>query len=132
LIRRHPHVFGDLQVEGSADVLRNWEMLKKEERGDEGRLLDHVPKALPALAQAQSVQSRAAKAGLAPETMDTGAVLTAVRSLSDAGASPSAEQLGDALMSIVAVAAERGLDAEDALRLAIGRYRGAVGEREAR
>jgi tetrapyrrole methylase family protein/MazG family protein len=132
LIRRHPHVFGDLQVEGSADVLRNWEMLKKEERGDEGRLLDHVPKALPALAQAQSVQSRAAKAGLAPETMDTEAALAAVRSLSGSGASPSAEQLGEALMSIVAVAAERGLDAEDALRLAIQRYRADVAEREAR
>jgi tetrapyrrole methylase family protein/MazG family protein len=132
LIRRHPHVFGDLQVEGSADVLRNWETLKKDERGDEGRLLDHVPKALPALAQAQSVQSRAAKAGLAPETMDTEAALAAVRSLSGSGASPSAEQLGEALMSIVAVAAERGLDAEDALRLAIQRYRADVAEREAR
>src|SRR6185295_6138391 len=48
LIRRHPHVFGDVQVSGASDVLRNWEALKREERGD-APLLDAVPKAMPAL-----------------------------------------------------------------------------------
>ena len=63
LVRRHPHVFGDVQVDGAQEVLRNWETLKKAERDGES-LLDHVPQALPALAQAQSLQSRASKAGL--------------------------------------------------------------------
>ena len=52
-------------------MLRNWETLKKGERGDDP-LLDHVPKAMPALAQAQSVQSRAAKAGVGPAPVIAG------------------------------------------------------------
>jgi len=53
LVRRHPHVFGDVVVSGAGDVLRNWEEIKKEERGD-APVLDAVPKALPALAIARS------------------------------------------------------------------------------
>jgi tetrapyrrole methylase family protein/MazG family protein len=130
LIRRHPHVFGDLQVEGSAEVLRNWETVKKEERGEDGSLLDHVPKALPALAQAQSVQGRATKAGLAPLSMPVDATLTALRALADPSSPPSVDRLGDALMGVVAIAAARDIDAEDALRLAIGRYRDEVAGKE--
>ena len=65
LVRRHPHVFGRCRGDRRGDVVRNWETLKQEERGDSA-LLDAVPKAMPALAQAQAVQSRATKAGLAP------------------------------------------------------------------
>jgi tetrapyrrole methylase family protein/MazG family protein len=129
LIRRHPHVFGDMQVEGADEVLRNWETLKKQERGDEP-LLDHVPKAMPALMQAQSVQSRATKAGYAPEGITPDAAVAALRELVDGPATP--ESLGKLLMAIVAMARSRDIDAEDALRLAITRYRAHVADEEAK
>ncbi len=68
LVRRHPHVFGDVNVEDSAEVLRNWEVIKKDEKKhDEARrrdsVLDGVPKGLPALMQAMEVSKRAVKVG---------------------------------------------------------------------
>jgi tetrapyrrole methylase family protein/MazG family protein len=129
LIRRHPHVFGELQVEGAEDVLRNWETLKKEERGDEP-LLDHVPTSMPALMQAQSVQSRAEKAGLAPRRARDATMVESIRALSGSGADASPETLGELLMGIVQLARARGLDAEDALRSSIRRYRDEVARSE--
>lgn len=123
LVRRHPHVFGDTVVAGSSDVLRNWDELKKDERGD-APVLDAVPVAMPALAQAQSVQGRAERAGLVPQRA--------------AGSAPTIEldqldqrSLGALLFEIVAVARERGLDAEEALRLAIRDFRASVAAVEA-
>lgn len=129
LIRRHPHVFGDASVEDSAQVLRNWETLKKDERGDT-LLLDHVPKALPALAQAQSVQSRATKAGLGAPVPGEPSLVQEVNALADSSADVTTEQLGALLMGIVALASARELDAEEALRLAIRAYRAHVAEAE--
>ena len=68
LIRRHPHVFGDVDVEDSAEVLRNWELIKKDEKkNNEARrrdsVLDGVPKGLPALMQAMEVSKRVVKVG---------------------------------------------------------------------
>ncbi len=121
LVRRHPHVFGETEVQDADEVLRNWETLKKNERGD-APVLDAVPKAMPALAQAQSVQSRAAKAGFGaiPPTDGAGIGADAV----------DAESFGDLLFGIVAVARERGIDAEEALRLAVRRYRERVAVEE--
>lgn len=72
LIRRHPHVFGTVDAETADDVLRNWEQIKRGEKarkaeangeaGDES-MLDSLPRALPALAEAQRITSRAAKVG---------------------------------------------------------------------
>lgn len=63
--RRHPHVFGDQRVENSAEVLLNWETIKKWEQKNQPRMsaLDGVPKALPALMATGKLQSKAAKAG---------------------------------------------------------------------
>ncbi len=129
LIRRHPHVFGDVQVEGAADVLRNWEALKKEERG-EAPLLDAVPKAMPALAQAQSVQGRAAKAGVGPALVSPDAATRMLRDLTSATDAVTAAQLGELLFAIVALARERDLDAEESLRLAVRRFRDDVAASE--
>jgi tetrapyrrole methylase family protein/MazG family protein len=131
LIRRHPHVFGDVQVSGPDDVLRNWETLKGEERGDTP-ILDAVPKAMPALAQAQSIQSRASKAGLAPPAHTPQAITAHLDSVSSGDATLDA--LGALLFGIVALARERDLDAEEALRLVIRQYREEVAaiERERR
>ncbi len=68
LVRRHPHVFGDVEVDGVNGVLQNWEKLKAVEKKDNGDqkhrgLLEGVPKEFPALAQAQQVQDRASRVG---------------------------------------------------------------------
>ena len=65
LIRRHPHVFGDVNVQNSDDVVKNWEAIKKEEEGYEDResILDGIPIALPALLRGQKIQKRAARVG---------------------------------------------------------------------
>jgi tetrapyrrole methylase family protein/MazG family protein len=129
LIRRHPHVFGEEQVEGASDVIRNWDALKKEERGD-APLLDAVPKAMPALAQAQSVQSRASKAGAGPTIVQPDAVTRMLRDLASATDPVTAAQLGDLLFGVVAIARKQNLDAEESLRLAIRRFREEVAASE--
>lgn len=65
LIRRHPHVFGDVKVRDAGDVLRNWETIKAREQGVEGPrpLLSGLPRHLPALQRAQKVQARVARMG---------------------------------------------------------------------
>jgi tetrapyrrole methylase family protein/MazG family protein len=127
LVRRHPHVFGDVEVSGADEVLRNWETLKSEERQG-APVLDAVPAALPALAQAQSVQSRAAKAQLGTPSPSAKEIEGLLRGAASAGAADDA--FGDLLFGIVALAREHGVDAEEALRGAIGRFRARAGAEE--
>ncbi len=64
MIRRHPHVFGDRKVEDSQEVLRNWQEIKKQEKGDtEASLLEGISKSLPNLLRAYEIQKKAAKVG---------------------------------------------------------------------
>ncbi|OZU89532.1 nucleoside triphosphate pyrophosphohydrolase [Virgibacillus indicus] len=64
MIHRHPHVFADTQVESVDDVYKNWDELKKEEKGDRRKsVLDGIPKQLPSLAKAFKLQKKAAKVG---------------------------------------------------------------------
>ena len=65
LIRRHPHVFGNVEVEGTTDILRNWDEIKKKEKEHQGRksILDGIPKIYPPLAKAYKLQKKAAKVG---------------------------------------------------------------------
>ena len=66
MVRRHPHVFGEVAVEGTADVLKNWEEIKKAEKGNnmvEGRVMDKINRTLPAMLLAQEVQKKAQKVG---------------------------------------------------------------------
>lgn len=65
LIRRHPHVFGNVNVENAEDVVKNWEQIKSQESGYEDRksVLDGIPNALPALLRGQKIQKRAARVG---------------------------------------------------------------------
>jgi tetrapyrrole methylase family protein/MazG family protein len=108
LIRRHPHVFGDVRVADSEAVLRNWEQLKAAEREDgEASLFDGVPRHLPALQKAERVQSRAARVGFDWERVD--GVLAKLEeeiaelkaALADSDDARTAEELGDLLFSIV-------------------------------
>ena len=114
LIRRHPHVFGDAAASTAKEVIGQWERVKAAERSAKGQaersMLDGVPKAMPALAYAQAVQERAARAGF-EEGAETAAL----------GPSTEAE-LGERLFALVADARRQGLDAEEALRGANRRF----------
>ena len=130
IIRRHPHVFGSLRLEGVDGVLQNWEKLKEAERkagGQTGRgLLDGVPLALPALSQAQEYQDRAARVGF-----DWPAVEGVLDKISEeigevqrAVDPPElAAELGDLLFALVNLARWKKVDAESALREANQRFK---------
>lgn len=122
IVRRHPHVFGDVKLDGVNDVLTNWEKLKEKERGkkkeDKG-MLDGVPAALPALNQAQEYQDRAARVGFDWAQIDD--VLDKVREeIEEIKTAENFEQLkgelGDLFFVLVNLARWREVDAESALR----------------
>ncbi len=125
LVRRHPHVFGDEQVETPEEVMSRWEELKRWERGGEGSALAGVPLALPALARAQMLLGRAARAGF--QWSQTGDVLAKldeeIEELAEASdAEQKREELGDVLFLLVNLARYLELDAEEALRLASDKF----------
>ena len=94
MIHRHPHVFADVAVDGAAEVVVNWERLKRAEKSTRLSLLDGIPRALPALAYAQGVQKRPARLGF-DETPTTADAVAALRGALDvltteaAGAAPA-------------------------------------------
>jgi tetrapyrrole methylase family protein/MazG family protein len=122
IIRRHPHVFGEAQVDGVNGVLQNWEKLKEKERKDKQEkkgILDGVPAALPALIQAQEYQDRAARVGFDwPEVEGVlDKIREEIREVQEA-TSPEqvAEELGDLFFALVNLARWKKVDAESALR----------------
>jgi tetrapyrrole methylase family protein/MazG family protein len=127
LIRRHPHVFGTTQVDGVQTVLANWDAIKAQERAAKGapprHPLDGIPAALPALEKARQLQSKAAKAGL----LDRASL--AQNSPLALLAPPQFDEitLGELLWQLVALAHQQGLNAEDALRSYVVRYRAVQG-----
>jgi tetrapyrrole methylase family protein/MazG family protein len=122
IIRRHPHVFGDVKLDGVQGVLRNWEKLKAEERLEEGNekgLLDGVPLALPALTQAQEYQDRAARVGFDwPEIEGVlEKVVEEIREVREATDNEElTAELGDLFFALVNLARWKKVDAESALR----------------
>lgn len=129
LIRRHPHVFGDVAVTGVDNVLANWDAIKVQEKAAQGiqpHPLDGVPAALPALEKARKLQSKAAKLGLldrAALAHRTPALSALLANASNPAAAPSEADLGALLWQLVALAHEYDLDAEDALRAYAVAYR---------
>ncbi len=133
LVRRHPHVFGDVTVSGADEVYANWDEIKRKEKQDQAErsglpaaahavssALDGVPFGQPALALAAQLQRRAARAG-APEE------LARLDGSGDPGESDgAATELGRELFRLVARARELGLDPEMELRAAARRYRDLV------
>jgi tetrapyrrole methylase family protein/MazG family protein len=128
LIGRHPHVFGDVRADTSADVVRNWEALKRAEKGESTvakSALDGVPRTMPALRAAQEVLQRAQEAGLpwSPTAQDWEAAEATVRGLRGDGlATPTAGDVGHLLLMLARRATELDLDAESALVAATQRY----------
>jgi tetrapyrrole methylase family protein/MazG family protein len=120
LVRRHPHVFGEVQVSGSADVLKNWERIKRAEKGEAATTtFAGVPEAAPALMRADAVQSRAGRYGWVPSTTETDCAAPAKPDLTDEARLAA---LGSSLFQLVTLARRFHLDPEEALRLATNRF----------
>jgi MazG family protein len=120
LVRRHPHVFGEADVDSARAVKQRWEELKTEQEGREG-IFHHVPETLPALLLAQKVQRRAAAVGFEYPHLD-GAFRDLDDEVEELRAEPTAEELGDVLFAGVNVARHLGVDPELALRDASRRF----------
>jgi tetrapyrrole methylase family protein/MazG family protein len=122
LIRRHPHVFGQVLVTGSQEVLQNWDDIKRNE-GKGRSLLEGVPKGMPALAYAQSIQKRAARTGFDWPSIEGALdkVAEELQEIKEIGANQASE-FGDLLFALVNVARWMDIDAEESLRLASRRF----------
>jgi MazG family protein len=141
MMHRHPHVFGDTAVAGAAEVVVNWERLKRAEKNERLSVLDGIPRALPALAYALGVQKRPARLGF-DETPLTSDAATALRSALDSleaaavtaspplrgqdwtatDPAPLEEAMGELLFAAVALARRLRLNPEDALRGRTNRF----------
>ncbi|HBB72417.1 MAG TPA: nucleoside triphosphate pyrophosphohydrolase [Ruminococcus sp.] len=123
LIVRHPHVFGDVKADSTEQVLKNWDAIKMETKGQETYTdtLESVAKSLPALMRAQKVGKRAMRAGMDFRTaQDAIACISAEKAELDAAVASGdadniSEELGDLLFSCVNAARHLGVDAEQAL-----------------
>jgi MazG family protein len=126
LVRRHPHVFGDVDADTPGLVKENWDRIKREQEGREG-VFHHVPEALPALLYARKLQQRAKAVGFEYPDVD-GAVADLDDELYELKSdldSPErrAEELGDVLFAAVNVARKLDVDPELELRRASQRFR---------
>ncbi len=129
LIRRHPHVFGEVEAETAAEVLRNWDKIKEGEPGREQGIFGEVPENLPGPLYARKVQRRAATSGF--DFPGVEGPLQSVRDeLEELERADTADErfheLGDVLFAAVNVARKLKVDPELALRAASERFRGRV------
>ncbi len=121
LIIRHPHVFGNVEADNVETVLKNWDTIKKETKGQETYTdtLNSVPKNFPALMRAQKLSKRAARAGLEHDkAYDLKALENAVKALEscpDSDRNEAAKQLGEIMFTCAALARKFDLDAEEVL-----------------
>lgn len=127
LVRRHPHVFGDTEVSGSDEVLRNWESIKAAEKSTRG-VLEGVPRSLPSLYRAQRMSEKASRVGFDwPDGRGSREkVSEELAELDEAvGTGDRARvehELGDLLFALVNLARHHGIDAEIALRHTADRF----------
>jgi tetrapyrrole methylase family protein/MazG family protein len=130
IVKRHPHVFGDVQLKDSQAVLQNWERLKENERAESGKKLASmfagIAKALPSLSQAEEIQRRAARVGFDwPEIQ--GVIDKINEEMDEVRDAPDPEsqaaEIGDLLFAVVNLARWYEVDAESALREASNRFR---------
>jgi XTP/dITP diphosphohydrolase/ATP diphosphatase len=137
LIRRHPHIFGDVEATDAEAVLRNWEQIKRAEKdasaGLQTSMLDDIPRTMPAMLEAGKLGSRAAKVGfdwpsadglfdkLQEEIAELHAELPPVEGQPTSSAAE--EELGDLLFTAVNLARHLKLDPESALRFSNAKFR---------
>jgi XTP/dITP diphosphohydrolase len=117
MVARHPHVFGDVVADTSADVMASWEQIKSVEKAHRTSVLEGIPQGMPSLALADKVLGRAAKVGVSrPAT---------------ASIPSTEEELGAELLATVVAAKAAGFDSERALRGALRALQDEVREAEA-
>lgn len=130
LIIRHPHVFGDVTVSDSGEVLKNWDSIKKETKGQTSytETLTSVAQSLPALMRAQKVGKRAMRAGMDFKSVDDTieCIKAETAELEEAVKSGKKEEIfeefGDLLFSCVNTARHLGIDAEEAMTRATEKF----------
>jgi tetrapyrrole methylase family protein/MazG family protein len=130
--RRHPHVFGDVKVNGADDVTRNWDAIKKAEKEVAGKpeerksALDGIPRGLPALAEAEAIGGKAARQNFDWRSID-GVLAKVVEEIHElqhvADEIEREEEFGDVLFSLANVARWLKIDPEAALRAANHKFR---------
>jgi MazG family protein len=134
LIRRHPHVFGEVQVSGSDEVVKNWDAIKKQEKATAGAeekpksVLDGIPKGLPALMRAEKTIDKVTKVGFQWPDLEgpLGKLEEEIRELSAAIRAGKQkdieEEIGDLLFSVCNVAFLAKTRPEEALRAFLGKF----------
>ena len=130
MTRRHPHVFGDAQLSTDKEVLAKWEEIKKKEKGYEDRksVLEGVPRHLPSLLRAHSLQERAARVGFDWSKIDEALpkldeeLAEFKESLKNKDADGIEEELGDLFFMLVNISRFLEINPEDALRKTIGKF----------
>lgn len=128
LVRRHPHVFGDVVADDTHTVLANWDLIKQQEKGRTS-VFEGVPHSLPSLSYADAVQRKAAKVGFDwpdvdgawPKIEEEAAEVRAAVHAADTAA--VRDELGDLLFAVVNVARHLGVEPEAALRAATLKFR---------
>lgn len=108
LIRRHPHVFGDLAIENADEVIHHWERIKKLEKTERKHALEGIPKTLGALARAQKVVSKMIRKSLPLPKVENHDSLE--------------EAMGDQFIDLIVQACEEKIDAESAVRKALKKF----------
>lgn len=133
LIRRHPHVFGEVRVNGSEEVLKNWEQIKTAERRDkeeDSSYMAGIPRGMPALLRAYRIQERAAKPGFDWPKGDVSPVLAKVeeelaelkKAMAEGKKENIAEELGDLVFASVNLSRHMGIDPEINLHAACEKF----------
>lgn len=128
LIRRHPHVFGTIEVSDSEEIIQNWEKIKAEEKTERTLVLDGVSPGLPSLMRAYKLQAKAAKVGFDwPQAEDVFNKLEEeLQELAEAVAENDADhiewELGDVLLALANYAKHVGVEPETALNRANNRF----------
>ncbi|GAE31753.1 nucleoside triphosphate pyrophosphohydrolase [Alkalihalobacillus hemicellulosilyticus] len=132
MIRRHPHVFGDVKVKGSEDVVMNWDAIKQQEKGRQQPvelLLDAIPKGIPALIESKKLQKQAAKVGF--DWSDAAPILVKLQEeigeflqeVKYERMNEMTKELGDMLFVVTNLARFYEIDAEEALLGANQKFR---------
>ena len=125
MIYRHPHIFSSVTVSDSAEVVRNWEELKKQEREPEKSIIDSVPKQMPALAYSEEIQRRVAHVGFDWENLN-GVVEKLAEEIKEFQDAPDeeekAKEFGDLLFTLVNYGRRLGINSEVALRQSSQRF----------
>ena len=125
LVHRHPHVFGSVTAKDVEEVVRDWEGLKRAEKGVDGSMLDGVPREMPALGYSQEIQERVARVGFDWEDVD-GVIDKLAEEVGEFRKAESRErreqEFGDLLFTLANIARRLNVDLEAALREANRRF----------